>query len=99
MLTLDTIKKNTEEVIARLAVKHFDGKEKIARIIELDKTRRASQNELDARLAELKKMAAEIGKLMKEGKKEDACSMLTALNNMFRYGCGVIMRFKEHSEI
>lgn len=72
MLTLDTIKRNTEEVIARLAVKHFDGKEKIARILELDKTRRASQNELDARLAELKKLAAEIGKLMKEGKKEDA---------------------------
>ena len=72
MLTLDVIKNRTEEVIARLAVKHFDGREKIERIIELDKTRRASQNELDARLAELKKLAGEIGKLMKEGKKDDA---------------------------
>ena len=56
MLTLDVIKNKTEEVIARLAVKHFDGREKIERIIELDKTRRGSQNELDARLAELKKL-------------------------------------------
>ena len=72
MLTLDVIKNKTEEVIARLAVKHFDGREKIERIIELDKTRRASQNELDARLAELKKLAAEIGKLMKEGNKDEA---------------------------
>ena len=72
MLTLDVIKNRTEEVIARLAVKHFDGREKIERIIELDKTRRTSQNELDARLAELKKMAAEIGKFMKEGKKDEA---------------------------
>ena len=72
MLTLDIIKNKTEEVIARLAVKHFDGREKIERIIELDKTRRASQNELDARLAELKKLAGEIGKLMKEGKKDEA---------------------------
>ncbi len=72
MLTLDIIKNSTEEVIARLAVKNFDGREKIEHILEVDKTRRASQMELDARLSELKKLAAEIGKLMKEGKKDEA---------------------------
>ncbi len=72
MLTLATIKNNPEEVIARLAVKHFDGREKIERIIDLDKTRRASQVELDARLSELKKLSAEVGRLMKEGKREEA---------------------------
>ena len=72
MLTLATIKNNPEEVIARLAVKHFDGREKIERIITLDKTRRASQVELDARLSDLKKLSAEVGRLMKEGKKEEA---------------------------
>lgn len=72
MLTLDTIKQNPEEVITRLSVKHFDGKEKIARILALDKTRRTSQVELDTRLSELKKLSAEIGKLMKEGKKSEA---------------------------
>ena len=64
MLTLATIKNNPEEVIARLAVKHFDGREKIERIITLDKTRRASQVELDARLSDLKKLSAEVGRLM-----------------------------------
>ncbi len=82
MLTLDVIKNNTEEVIARLAVKHFDAKEKIDRILELDKTRRASQNELDARLAELKKLAAEIGKLMKEGKRDEAEQIKTRVAEM-----------------
>ena len=72
MLTLATIKNNPEEVIARVAVKHFDGREKIERIITLDKTRRASQVELDARLSDLKKLSAEVGRLMKEGKKEEA---------------------------
>ncbi len=72
MLTLNTIKNNPQEVIDRLAVKHFDAKEKIERIIEVDKTRRASQVELDARLAELKKLSAQIGMLMKKGEKEAA---------------------------
>ena len=54
MLTLSVIKENPEEVIRRLAIKHFDGKEAINRVLELDKIRRASQAELDGKLAELK---------------------------------------------
>ena len=38
MLTLSVIKENPEEVIRRLAIKHFDGKEAINRVLELDKT-------------------------------------------------------------
>ena len=53
MLTLSVIKENPEEVIRRLAIKHFDGKEAINRVLELDKIRRASQAELDGKLAEL----------------------------------------------
>ena len=41
MLTLSVIKENPEEVIRRLAIKHFDGKEAINRVLELDKIRRA----------------------------------------------------------
>ena len=37
MLTLSVIKENPEEVIRRLAIKHFDGKEAINRVLELDK--------------------------------------------------------------
>ena len=76
MLTLSVIKENPEEVIRRLAIKHFDGKE-ANRVLELDKIRRASQAELDGKLAELKVLAAQTGQLMKAGKKEEAEAVKT----------------------
>lgn len=72
MLTLQTIKENPEEVIRRLAKKHFDAKEPIAKVLEVDANRRATQNKLDATLAELNVLSKNIGSLMKEGKKEEA---------------------------
>ena len=72
MLTLNTIKENPEEVIRRLAIKNFDATQVIARVLELDKTRRNTQASLDSSLAELKTLSATIGQLMKEGKKEEA---------------------------
>ncbi len=72
MLTLKVITENPDEVIRRLAKKHFDAKELIVQIIELDKIRRTSQSELDANLAEVNRISKTIGMLMKEGKKEEA---------------------------
>ena len=72
MLTLALIKENPEDVIARLAVKQFDGRAAIERVVELDKERRAAQTLRDNQAAELNKLAARIGALMKEGKKEEA---------------------------
>ena len=72
MLTLSIIKENPEAVIERLAVKHFDARAHIERIIELDKVRRNRQQARDNQAAELNKMAAAIGALMKQGKKEEA---------------------------
>ena len=72
MLTLALIKENPEEVIKKLKVKNFDARVQIERIIELDKERRAAQTLYDTQGAELKKMAAVIGTLMKEGKKDEA---------------------------
>ncbi|MDH6358063.1 serine--tRNA ligase [Parabacteroides sp. PF5-9] len=72
MLTLKVITENKEEVIRRLAKKHFDAKEVIEEVIELDKVRRNSQTELDGNLAELNKISKSIGLLMKEGRKEEA---------------------------
>ena len=72
MLTLSVIKENPEAVIERLAVKHFDARNLIERIIELDKVRRNRQQARDNQAAELNKMAAAIGALMKQGKKEEA---------------------------
>ena len=72
MLTLKLLREQPEFVIEKLAVKNFDAKEIVEKIDALDTRRRALQTELDACLAEQKKMAAMIGGLMKEGKKEEA---------------------------
>ena len=72
MLTLKLLRENPEFVIAKLAVKNFDAREIVEKINTLDQNRRALQLELDTCLAEQKKLAAQIGGLMKEGKKEEA---------------------------
>ena len=72
MLTLQLINSNPEEVIRRLAVKQFDGREPIMKVVDLDKQRRAAQKRRDDNLAMLNKMSSSIGALMKEGKKDEA---------------------------
>ena len=73
MLTLKLITEETERVIKGLEKKHFNGaKEAIEEVMATDKKRREAQTELDANLAAAKKLAAEIGGLMKQGKKEEA---------------------------
>ena len=72
MLTLQLINQDPEDVIRRLAVKHFDAREPIMRIVELDKQRRALQKQRDNNAADLNKMAAQIGALMKQGKRDEA---------------------------
>ncbi len=72
MLTLQLINQDPEEVIRRLAVKCFDAREDIMRIVELDKQRRALQKQRDDNAAVLNKMAAQIGALMKQGNRDEA---------------------------
>jgi seryl-tRNA synthetase len=72
MLTIKTIIENRDEVIRRLAVKHFDATVYIDKIIASDTTRRNAQSALDANLAEINSLSKKIGALMKEGRKEDA---------------------------
>lgn len=72
MLTLKVISENPEEVIRRLAKKHFDAKDYITQIVDLDNVRRNTQTSLDATLAKINSLSKSIGALMKEGKKADA---------------------------
>ena len=72
MLTLKVITENTQEVIDKLAKKHYDAKEIIVNVIETDKKRKSSQQVLDTNLAQLNQLSKSIGLLMKEGKKEEA---------------------------
>ena len=73
MLTLKLITEQTERVIKGLEKKHFNGaKEAIEEVMATDKKRREAQTELDQNLAAAKKLAGEIGMLMKQGKKDEA---------------------------
>ena len=72
MLTLQIIKADPQFVIDRLAVKGFDGKKVINDILDIDAKRRRLQQKCDSDASELKKLAASIGALMKDGKKEEA---------------------------
>ena len=53
MLTLQQIRENPSEIVARLAVKGFDGKEVIDRVIALDNDRKRLQldNDTKARIS------------------------------------------------
>ena len=73
MLTLKLINEKTEWVIKGLEKKHFSGaKEAIDNVLATDKKRREAQTQLDMNLSESKKLAAQIGALMKQGQKEEA---------------------------
>ena len=72
MLTLQQIKEHPQHIVERLAVKGFDAKESIDKIIALDERRRELQLSNDTKAAELKQYAARIGQLMKQGQKEEA---------------------------
>lgn len=73
MLTLKLVSEETERVIKGLEKKHFPGaKQAIYDVLALDKMRRETQQKLDKELQEGKKRAAQIGALMKEGKKDEA---------------------------
>ena len=73
MLTLKLITEDTERVIRGLEKKHFEGaREAIEQVIATDRKRREAQQQLDATKQQAKQMAAQIGQLMKQGKREEA---------------------------
>lgn len=72
MLTINVIKADPEFVISRLAVKGFDGRAVITEILEIDAERRRLQQKTDNDASTLKKLAASIGALMKQGQKDEA---------------------------
>ena len=83
MLTLKLITEETDRVIRGLEKKHFKGaKEAIDEVLAVDKRRREAQQKLDANLSEAKKLAAQIGGLMKEGKKDEANAIKETVSKM-----------------
>ena len=72
MLTLKALRDDPEHVIAKLAVKNFDAREIVEKVLALDANRRALQTESDKLVALQKQLAAKIGGLMKEGRRDEA---------------------------
>jgi seryl-tRNA synthetase len=83
MLTLKLITEETDRVIRGLEKKHFkNAKEAIDEVLAVDKRRREAQQQLDKNLSEAKKLAAQIGGLMKEGKKAEADAVKAQVSEM-----------------
>lgn len=72
MLSLKFIQENKETVIRKLAVKNFDAKELVDKIIYLDNKRKELQKLSDEKLSEINSISKQIGALMREGKKAEA---------------------------
>lgn len=73
MLTLKLINEETERVVRGLEKKHFDGaREAVAHVMAIDKRRREAQQECDKARQETKRLSAEVGALMKAGKRAEA---------------------------
>lgn len=73
MLTIKQILDNKEAVIRGLEKKHFaDARETIEQVLALDNKRKEAQAQLDILLSQVKTISKSIGRMMKEGKKEEA---------------------------
>ena len=72
MLTLKMLRDDPERIIAKLAIKNFDAREIVEKVLALDANRRSLQTESDALLSKQKQLSSKIGGLMKEGKREEA---------------------------
>lgn len=73
MLTLKLISEETERVIRGLEKKHFNGAaEAVDRVLEINKRRCDAQMKSDKNKQEAKQLSAQVGSLMKQGKREEA---------------------------
>lgn len=72
MLELQFLREHREEAEIRLAKRNIDTKALLDEARRLDDSRRATQTELDSRLAELNGLSRTIGDMMKAGKKDEA---------------------------
>lgn len=75
MLQVSYIRTHKAQVIERLKVRDLDANDIIEKVIALDDTRKSTQTEHDALLAKNNQLSKEIGKLFKEGKREEAEQM------------------------
>ena len=81
MLQVNVLRNNTAEVKKRLATRHFGQPELVDEIIVLDDDRKKLQAEFDTVQAKVNSASKEIGKLMGQGKKQEAETIKTEVAN------------------
>ncbi len=72
MLALHFIQENQEEVIKKLQVKNFNAQEIVKEIVLLNEERKQLQQQADESQMKMNQISKEVGKLFKEGKKDEA---------------------------
>jgi seryl-tRNA synthetase len=76
MLTLQTLREQTQQIISGLAKRNFkDAESLVTQVLEIDKSRRETQNTLDTIKANLNTDSKKIGELMKTGKADEAAAL------------------------
>ncbi len=76
MLTLQTLREQTQQVLDGLAKRNFkDADSLVTQVLEIDKLRRETQNTLDSIKASLNTDSKKIGELMKAGKADEAAAL------------------------
>ncbi len=98
MLTLKLLREQPDFVIERLAVKNFDAREIVAKILEADAARRAAQTSLDSVLAEQNAKAKEIGMLMKQGRKDEAEQAKKLVTSLKEKSKELEVKMEEHNK-
>lgn len=91
------LREDPEFVIRKLAVKNFDAREIVERLLDIDTQRRALQTENDALVAQQKVKAGEIGGYMKQGLKDKAEEVKAVVAEMKVKSAELLARYDELS--
>tara|TARA_B110000046_G_scaffold139108_1_gene145461 strand:+ start:9 stop:1277 length:1269 start_codon:yes stop_codon:yes gene_type:complete len=85
MLEVSQIRANRQQTIDALKKRHIDAEQTVNDVIELDDKRKLAQFTLDQNLGEAKKVASEIGQMMKEGRHDEANSAKEKTSDLKKY--------------
>ncbi|MFM8996344.1 MAG: serine--tRNA ligase, partial [Bacteroidota bacterium] len=70
MLQIANIRKNAEELAARLAIRGLEGKSLIAQVLEMDEKNRAKRTEMETLQSKGNQLTSQIGEMYKSGQRE-----------------------------
>jgi len=96
MLQLAHIRENRQEIIEALQKRGINAVEIIDQIIALDDHRKQTQSALDQSLSEAKKIASEIGSMMKAGRMEEANAAKAATGTIKKRNQELEQELKSH---